>query len=89
MALIKGGGGGGIIFTEKGGEAKVRGDEIKREGLKSITNYERKLLFKKNKTFMGVLEIFVILPIKVTERGFQFPQDVRSEVYLLLQKKNE
>ena len=38
---------------------------------------------------MGVLEIFVILPIKVTERGFQFPQDVRSEVYLLLQKKKK
>ena len=38
-----------IIFTEKGGEAKVRGDEIKGEGLKSITNYERKLLFKKTK----------------------------------------
>ena len=29
-----------IIFTEKGREAKVRGDEIKREGLKSITNYD-------------------------------------------------
>ena len=37
LALIKG---GGIIFTEKAGEAKVRGNEIKREGLKSITNYE-------------------------------------------------
>ena len=39
LALIKEGGGGVIIFTEKEGEAKVRGDEIKREGLKSITNY--------------------------------------------------
>ena len=36
LALIKR---GAIIFTEKGGEAKVQGDEIKREGLKSITNY--------------------------------------------------
>ena len=27
-------------MTEKGGEAKVGGDEIKREGLKSITNYD-------------------------------------------------
>ena len=35
LALIK----GGIIFTEKRGEAKVPGDEIKREGVKSITNY--------------------------------------------------
>ena len=41
LAVMKGGGGEGvIIFTEKGGGgAKVWGDEIKREGLKSITNY--------------------------------------------------
>ena len=38
LALINGGE-GVIIFTEKEGEAKVRGDEIKREGLKSITSY--------------------------------------------------
>ena len=29
-----------MIFTEKGGEAKIRGDEIKSKGLKLITNYE-------------------------------------------------
>ena len=37
LALIN----GGLSFSlKKGGEAKVRGDEIKREGLKSITNYD-------------------------------------------------
>ena len=42
LALIKGG--KAIIFTEKGGKAKVRRDEIKREGLKSITNYAGMIL---------------------------------------------
>ena len=36
LALIK----GGYHFHWKRGEAKVLGDEIKSEGLKSITNYE-------------------------------------------------
>ena len=35
----KDGGGGGCYFFQKGGEVRVAGDKLKREGLKLVTKY--------------------------------------------------
>ena len=37
--LVKKGGEGGCYFFQKGGEVRVAGDELKREGLKLVTKY--------------------------------------------------